>query len=313
VPPQLRLGINTCFAAKRWPEPERWVDLVVDHLGLRLCQVSLDLVDPGFGERATGAYADAVCRAARSAGLELHSTFTGLAGYAGSQLLHPMREMREEASRWFGRAIDLSARMGARGTGGFVGAFSAADALDPARRSSLLAELADRLNQLGERAARHGLDFLLMENMAAHREVGHRIEEAHELERLTEGSEVPWRLCLDLGHPAALSTGTASDDPIAWLGERWRATPVIQLQQANRDGDHHWPFTPERNAIGLVDAAAVVDALGRWGDGVVDLFLEIVHPAEADDEGVLADLGASVRHWADALAHLPGMSPKEHE
>jgi len=23
-----RLGINTCFAVKRWPEPERWAEIV---------------------------------------------------------------------------------------------------------------------------------------------------------------------------------------------------------------------------------------------------------------------------------------------
>ena len=33
-----RLGINTCFAVKRWPQPERWAALVRDELGLDLVQ-----------------------------------------------------------------------------------------------------------------------------------------------------------------------------------------------------------------------------------------------------------------------------------
>jgi hypothetical protein len=40
-----RLGINTCFAVKRWPQPERWAALVRDELGLDLVQHGLDLVD----------------------------------------------------------------------------------------------------------------------------------------------------------------------------------------------------------------------------------------------------------------------------
>jgi hypothetical protein len=40
-----RLGINTCFAVKRWPQPERWARLVRDELRLDLVQHSLDLVD----------------------------------------------------------------------------------------------------------------------------------------------------------------------------------------------------------------------------------------------------------------------------
>src|SRR5258706_18230 len=30
---RLHLGINTCFAVKRWPEPEQWLDIVREELG----------------------------------------------------------------------------------------------------------------------------------------------------------------------------------------------------------------------------------------------------------------------------------------
>jgi hypothetical protein len=42
---RLRLGINTCFAVKRWPRPEDWAPVVRDRLELRLVQHSLDLVN----------------------------------------------------------------------------------------------------------------------------------------------------------------------------------------------------------------------------------------------------------------------------
>ncbi len=199
------------------------------------CQVTLDLMDPGLDMAPSAAYAASVRQACEAAGVAVHSLFTGLAAYSANLLLHPEPGMRESAHRWFERAIELGAVAGARGVGGYLGALSVADAADPARRRSLLAELGTRLQRLAGRASAAGLDHLQMENMAVRREPGSVIEEMHELESLAAGSAVPWVLCLDLGHPCALRTGTRSDDPVAWLGERWAHPPVLQIQQANRD------------------------------------------------------------------------------
>jgi hypothetical protein len=40
-----RLGINNCFALKRWPRPEDWARVVREDLGLQLVELSLDLVE----------------------------------------------------------------------------------------------------------------------------------------------------------------------------------------------------------------------------------------------------------------------------
>ena len=40
---QLRLGINDCFAVKRWPTAEDWGPIVRDRLGLTVVQHSFDL------------------------------------------------------------------------------------------------------------------------------------------------------------------------------------------------------------------------------------------------------------------------------
>src|SRR5579885_2401076 len=57
---QLHLGINVCFAVKRWPEPDQWVRIVKNELGLDSCQFSFDLLDPLLDETAVMAYADEV-------------------------------------------------------------------------------------------------------------------------------------------------------------------------------------------------------------------------------------------------------------
>src|SRR3954468_18266289 len=109
-----RLGINTCFAVKRWPRPEEWARIPADELGLDLVQHSLDLVDLDAGEAAVAAQAADVRGACGAAGLELSSTFTGLIAYTTSLLLHPDPAARRRAVDWYERVIAFSALAGAR-------------------------------------------------------------------------------------------------------------------------------------------------------------------------------------------------------
>jgi sugar phosphate isomerase/epimerase len=299
----VHLGINTCFAVKRWPEPEEWIGIVTQDFGLDCCQFSLDLVDPLLDTAATGAYAERARELAARHDLGIHSSFTGLAAYSWSGLLHPDPALREAAMRWYERAIDFTARLGAKGTGGHIGALSVRDAQDAARAHLLLDELRDRLRTLSRYASGQGLEFLMFENMAVPREYGHSIAEAAALAGIQADGGVPIVLCLDLGHPCALHTGTESDDYLAWLRSPWPHTPVIHLQQSDRTGDHHWPFTPEFNRIGLVRADEVIDALRSWPQAAeAYLFLEVIHPFEAEDARVLDDLRQSVAYWREALA-----------
>ena len=295
---RIHLGINTCFAVKRWPEPEEWVRIVKDELGLDCCQFSLDLVDPFLDEAATLPYADAAREIATASGLVIHSTFTGLAAYSLSQLLHPQEAMRAAAMRWYERAIDFTARLGAEGMGGHVGAFSVKDAANPERKQMLLSELEERLATLSRYAKQRGLSHLLFENMAVEREWGHNIEEAQQLANLRMEGGVPLVLCLDVGHPCALHTGTVSDDYLAWFAQPWPHRPIVHLQQSDRTGDHHWPFTHSYNVQGVVRAEDTLGAIASWlADGDVYLFLEPIHPFEADDNTVLDELKESVDYW----------------
>jgi sugar phosphate isomerase/epimerase len=301
---RLQLGINACFAVKRWPEPERWVRIVKDELGLDCCQFSFDLVDPLLDEAATMAYADVVRELAAARGLFVHSAFTGLAAYSWSQLLHPQQAMRTAAMRWYERAIDFTARLGASGMGGHIGAFSVQDAMNQERKQMLLRELEERLAALSHYAKERGLSHLLFENMAVEREWGHSIEEARQVTSMDMSGGVPLVLCLDVGHPCALHTGTVSDDYLAWFAQPWPHLPIVHLQQSDRSGDHHWPFTRSYNAQGMVRAEAVLQAIEPWlAVGDVFLFLEPIHPFEADDTMVLDELKESVAYWREALSN----------
>src|SRR5258707_6061262 len=88
------LGINSCFAVKRWPRPPDWAAVVRDELGVDLVQHCADLVDIEAGRADLERQAADLRDGCAAAGLTLHSTFTGLAAYSANLLLHPDRERR---------------------------------------------------------------------------------------------------------------------------------------------------------------------------------------------------------------------------
>jgi sugar phosphate isomerase/epimerase len=295
-----RLGINTCFAVKRWPRPEDWARIVADELGVDLVQHSLDLVDLDAGDAERTEQAADARGACAAAGLELTSTFTGLIAYSTSLLLHPDTEARRRARDWYERVIEFSVLAGADRASGHVGSLSVADHENPARRTALLAELAGTLRELAATARAAGLDGLLVENMACAREPA-TIAEIENLLAVGDRTRVPIELCLDIGHQCVPGTSGDDRDPYAWLRRLGARAPVVHLQQSDAAGDHHWPFTQEFNAQGRIEAAHVLEAIEASGASEVELILEVIPPFEQDDRQVIADLEASVAHWRDAL------------
>jgi sugar phosphate isomerase/epimerase len=298
--PDYTLGINTCFAVKRWPEPERWAAIVADELGLGMVQHSLDLVDLG-ADAPLHEQAQAVAAACAARGIAVHSTFTGLGAYGRNLLLDPDPVRRRRAAAWFRRAVDFTAAAGGRAAGGHVGAFSVADWRDGARRAQLWEGLRADLGELAAHAGERGLEAVLFENMAARREPS-TISEAEALLAPAGDGRAAVALCLDVGHQCVVGTSGDDRDPYAWLRRLGSRSPVVHLQQTDAEADHHWPFTAERNAQGRIDAARVLDALDASGAGEVALVLEVIPSFEQDDDLVLAELVDTAEHWRAALA-----------
>ncbi len=298
---RVRLGINNCFAVKRWPRPADWAAVVREELGLDLVELSLDLIEetgrPDERQRA----ADETRAALDRYGLTAPTVFTGLRAYSLNLLLHPDADQRRRALDWYLGVIDLTARLGARAAGGHVGAMSTADWDDTGRRAVRWAGLRRDLAELAAAARAAGLDYLMIENLASHREPS-TIAGLSDL--LTEGDEtrVPVRLCLDVGHQCVPGTSGQDRDPYAWLAHFGRGLPEVQLQQTDGLGDHHWPFSTEHDETGLIEPGRVLDTLADAGAEDVMAMFEVIPPFEADDRQVLADLRESVRRWAAALA-----------
>jgi sugar phosphate isomerase/epimerase len=298
------LGINTCFAVKRWPEPDRWASIVRERLGLDLVQHSLDLVQLDAPASLRRRQAEAVREACERFGLTLHSTFTGIAAYSSNLLLDPDPAIRRHSRTWYRRAIAFTALAGGRATGGHVGAFSVTDWNDPQRKEVLGQELSSTLRRLAAQARRAGLEALLLENLAVAREPS-TMDGIEVLLSPGDARHTPIRLCLDVGHQCV--AGTTGDDrsPYAWLRRFGADAGVIQLQHSDAVADHHWPFTQELNALGRIEAGRVLEALREGGAMNAVLILEVIPPFEAEHDRVLDDLTASVEYWREALDRQP--------
>jgi D-erythrulose 1-phosphate 3-epimerase len=296
-----RLGVNNCFAVKRWPCPDDWAAIVAGDLGLDTVELSLDLLDGPDTPAGRDRLAEQTRAALARHGLRADTVFTGLAAYSLNLLAHPDAEYRAAARRWYRAAIDLGAQLGAIAVGGHVGSLSVPDSADPARRAERWAGLRENLADLAAHAHQCGLDHLLVENLVTDREPSTMalIEDI-----LAERSLVhaPVQLCVDLGHPFVCGGSPADCDPYAWLAHFGPRIAEVQLQQSDGYADRHWPFTPEHNATGRIDPGRVLDTLAAAGVADVLLILEVIPAFEADDAQVISDLRASAEVWRAALA-----------
>lgn len=296
---EFTLGTNLCFAVKRWPEPEEWARIVAEELGLKTVQFSFDLMDPRAGAGAVAAYIDHTRIACARHGITIHSTFTGFIPFMNNLFLHPEPAFREDARAWFKAAIDVTARMKVPSTGGYFGALSMRDAVDPGRRQERMDGWLAALRELAQEAKDRGLESLLVEPMAGWREPPTGIAETLALAAMK--TAVPIRIAIDLGHMVGKGREGDDLDPYAWLRKVGSKAGVFHLQQSNDRYDLHQAFTPETNKTGRIDPKRAVEAIKASGVEKAVLMFEIMHACEEDEKKVVSDIRVSVEQWRAAL------------
>ncbi len=292
------LGINTGFAINRYPEPDDWINIVAGELGLDTVQFTADLLNPFLPEEIVALQANEIRTLCDNKGVRVESTFTS-AFTRVNHLMHPNPDIRRVWVDWFKKFFDLSARLGAEGSGSHFGIMSVRDNADPETRERRIDQAVSGWRELSVHARDAGLEYLIFEPMSIPREVGHTIAETRDiLERCSHDFAVPMRLCLDVDHGDIESDDPRDTDPQAWLSEFARVSPCVHIKQSLKDKGGHYPFTPEYNKRGRIAPEAVLATLKEAGVDRCTLFLEISHrerwPAEYR---VVPDLKASVEYW----------------
>jgi len=296
---KLRLGINTEFATNRFPEPEIWSRIVGEELGLKYVQFVMDLLNPFLPKIAIDREVKKIKKYVRKYDIKIDTTFTSTFTRI-NHLMHPDALQRKVWFNWFKRWFKISAKLGARGSGGHFGIMSVTDFNDEWRRKFLIKEAISSWRKLARFGAKLGFEFLVFEPMSISREMACTIDSTKELLERVNGDNlpIPIRLCLDVDHGNASSPDPRDRDPYAWLRELAQFAPVIHIKQSTKDKTGHWPFTEEYNKKGIITPPRVIEAINASGAKDVVLLFEISHRERYPMEyQVIDDLKESVEYW----------------
>jgi len=297
------LGVNNCWAVKRYVEPEEWIEITATKFDVDHVQFSFDLLDPKTEKSALDQTVSRTLDCCRDYGIKIHSCFTGLAAYSYNLLLHPSLAMRRDAIDWYERALALTAKLKAEAVGGHIGAFSVKDFRDEKKKPFLISNLIETLTHLSFIGKKLGLKCLLWEPMPISREPPSTIDDAKKLlSQVNERSHIPVKLCIDVGHMCNPEVKSERDhDPYSWLRDLGRDSPCLHLQQTDGKADRHWPFIEKYNKIGIIKGDEILSALKESGAEETYLFLEVIHPFEYPDKKVIEELKESVEYWKSYL------------
>jgi D-erythrulose 1-phosphate 3-epimerase len=297
--PDSVLGINLCFAVKRYLEPQQWAQFIREDLGLTTVQFTFDLADPWWPDPERTDIACKIQQAADDWGLSIDTAFVGLAHYVPAGLLDPDPDARRLAVQWWRRAIDLTCVLGARALGGPLGTMSVADAADDALRQRRYQDLLTAVTELGAAVREAGLEHLLIEPTPIQREIPHHIDQAQQLGHDLDERQVPFGWCLDTGHTVyqPLYGPEASAGP--WIDALGDRIQMVHLDNTDGLGDPHWGWPHPQ---GRFDVADFGRRMRTAGLAHVPIVLEIYPRFEDDDEQVRRTLISSVTH---CKTHLP--------
>ncbi len=282
----MKLGLNLSFAVKRWLGGQQMA-AIVRELGFDTIQFTWDLVDPWWPEALRDPIAKEYARAFEQAGITVDSAFGGVASYSYNHFLAPTPELRELGRQHLTRAIDLTAAMGVRAAGMPFGSYSAADAVNPARREEIYKQALELMVGVSRHAKSAGLSSILIEPVPLMTEFPSSAHDALRLMKDLDGqTDVPVRLLVDWGHAIFYPLFGADSTMDHWWDVVGPYIDSFHIQQTDGEYDRHWSFTRD----GIITRDLLEDFWRRRGLTSQTYFLEIIYPFEERDEVVLEDM-----------------------
>jgi sugar phosphate isomerase/epimerase len=298
------LGVNLGFAVNRFPEPEDWIPLVSEQIGVRRVQFVADLLNPSLPGKIRSQKVRKINSLCEKHGVAIESAFTG----AFTRVNHfgsADPEIRSYWKRWFFDYLEQSVDMGVTNIGGHPGILSQINNDDPVMRTKMLNQIAACWQEVFEFGAKIGLDFIGWEPMSIEREIGHTIIDAQNFQDLLNANGNNFRVCLDLDHGDLTSPNSEDRDPVAWIRHFSTDIGLLHLKQTTPDRRRNMPFTKENNQAGTVNAELIISELARAQVPSCSMFLELgFRERNPDDKSVVSATKESVAYWIDSGANL---------
>jgi D-erythrulose 1-phosphate 3-epimerase len=299
-----RLGVNLGFAVNRYPEPEEWIDAVLE-IGVRKVQFVADLLNPNLPESLRQKKIKRIKQLCEANDIEIESAFTGAftrVNHFGSE----DSELRKYWLNWFVEYAIQMSQLGVTSIGGHPGILSLKNDMNKFERSRRVEEIAYCWNQVLVKTKQYGIEFVIWEPMSISREIGHTIEDALRFQTILEAFDSnKFKICLDLDHGDIESGNTNDINPLAWIEYAGAHIGMLHLKQTTIDRRKHMSFTPENNEKGTVNAREIIKALSDKKVPSCTLFLELgFRERNPDDRLSIIENKMSVKHWIDAGVEL---------
>jgi sugar phosphate isomerase/epimerase len=288
----VEIGLNLSFAVKRWLKPAGLAEICKNELGVSKVQFTWDMIDPWWPEAERNELAKEYRKEFSSRGIEISSSFGGVAAYSYSQLLSPTQLQREISFEFFKRAIDLTRALGSNVMGTPVGGMSYEDSNNSEKRKELYYIALDYLRRLAAYGKEKGLSEILIEATPLITEFPHSPEESLKMMRELDGTtDIPIRLLIDWGHALFKPLLKKKADMELWLKTCSPYVSCIHLQQTDGLWDRHWDFTKE----GIVTGELIKKTLKNAKAENIPQFLEVVTIFEDNDDEVLDRMKRSMK------------------
>lgn len=200
--PIIYLGIDNCFASKRWVRPAEWTRVIRD-LGLKYVEASADTeCDPLYmGREFTRDWIEDTREACAKRDIVVKNVYSGHGTYATCGLSHyDARVTKRFLNDWMKAQVDTARALGA-GFGFFAHGFEELLLQDDGLYAEKLDELYATLSELSAYSKSQGVDYVGIEQMYSPHQPPWRIADAEELMReVFLRSGAPFYITADLGH-----------------------------------------------------------------------------------------------------------------
>ena len=298
------IGVNLGFAVNRYPEPNDWIPIVAEDIGVKRVQFVADLLNPALPGTLRARKVSEINRLCELYDIKIESAFTGAftrVNHFGSE--DP--EIRAYWVKWYKDYIAQSADLGASSFGGHPGILSIKNDQNPQSRLDLLSRVVEAWNELMQFASDLGYKSAAWEPMSISREIGHTLEDARTLQNMFNSVSKEIGICYDLDHGDLVSHNSSDLDPVEWIAEFSSEIKMLHLKQTTKDRRRNMSFTKLNNEIGTVDGRTILSALSNSNVSTCTLFLELgFRERNPDDQNVLNEIRESVDYWKSSGSTL---------
>ena len=248
--PIISIGIDNCFAIKRWVTPAEWAR-VVREMGMKYVEGVGDLeVEPLLTPKAVhDDWIEAVNEQKAKYGVEVVMMYSNDSTYDTIGFAHPDRRVRDHyVNEWFREFLRISAGIGSD-MGYFVHGISEDLLFDRARYSETIENVYDCMARVGDLAREFGVGKVALEQMYTPHQPPFTIESMRALmRRMLRDGHYPLYVTEDVGHHCPFY-GVPTEDGLKegyrrfcqdgfiplWLGSREAQNMFASERAAGRD------------------------------------------------------------------------------